>query len=168
MRLRLLAPLVLFLSLTSSSALIAQASLDARLQGEWRGSGTVTGRASQVSMTWERAVGSAFVRLRFRNQMTEGGGRPAEVFEAHGYYRVAGTGAGTGTWLDSRGYILPVQLTMTPDTWVSVWGSSSTEQGRTTYRLTAADTMEVIDEVRVASTGEYREFGRATMARNVR
>ena len=70
----------------------------------------------------------------------EGGGRPAEVFEGHGYYRLASASAteGTGTWIDSRGVIFPVTVTVTADALTSDWGNPSTERGRTVYRL--ADT----------------------------
>jgi hypothetical protein len=145
----------------------ADPAVVSKLLGQWDGQGVVTGRASEITMTWERAVGDAFVRLRFRNAMAAASGRPAEVFEAHGYYRVAaGTaGAATGTWVDARGYILPVQVTLAPDTFTSVWGNSTTEQGRTEYRLTGPDTLEVIDFVRTP-TGEYREFGRSQLRRS--
>jgi ribosomal protein S16 len=139
----------------------------ARLLGTWRGAGIVTGRASEMTMTWERAVGGAFLHLRFRNAMAASATRPAEVFEARGYYRVvaaSGTTAGTGTWIDSRGLILPVRVTVESDALTSDWGGSGTETGRTVYRLTSATTLEVVDSVRTA-TGEYREFGRTTLTR---
>jgi len=138
-----------------------------QLLGEWRGSGVVTGRASEMTMAWSRDVGGAFVHLRFRNAMAEGGGRPAQVFEGRGYYRAAPATAsnGTGTWLDSRGMIFPVAFTLSPDALTSDWGGASTERGRTVYRLTPAGTLEVIDFVRL-SDGQYREFGRAELKRS--
>jgi hypothetical protein len=155
----------------ASSLDSAQAALPPVLQsllGEWRGSGTVTGRASEISMSWSRQVGAAFVQLRFRNQMAAGGSRPAEVFEAHGYYRAASAAApdGDGTWIDSRGFILPVVMALEPDALTSDWGSASTERGRTVYRLTPAGTMDVIDSVRLPD-GSYREFGRSELRRTI-
>jgi len=131
------------------------------LLGEWRGTGVVNGRDSSITMTWDIAVSGAFVRLRFRNDMAPTGTQPAFVFEGHGYYRVSGS-AGTGTWMDARGFILPVRVTLADDAFVSDWGDeSSPERGRTTYRLTGADAVEIVDEVRTAD-GTYREFGRST------
>lgn len=136
----------------------------AALLGEWHGSGVVNTRDSSITMTWDVAVTDAFVRLRFRNDMAPTDTQPAFVFEGHGYYRVSGTG-GTGTWMDTRGYILPVRVTLTDDAFVSEWGDeSSPERGRTTYRLTGADAVEIIDEVRAAD-GTYRVFGRSSYRR---
>jgi hypothetical protein len=137
-----------------------------QLLGEWRGTGVVTGRASEVTMTWSRDVGDAFVHLRFRNAMAEGGGRPAQVFEGRGYYRSASATAmgGAGTWIDSRGFIFPVAFTISADALTSEWGTASTERGRTVYRLTPTGTLEVIDFVRLPD-GQYREFGRTELKR---
>ena len=155
---------VALLGVTQTPA--SEPAVVSKLVGQWHGQGVVTGRASEITMTWERVIGEAFVRLRFRNAMAAVGGRPAEVFEAHGYYRVTAgaTEAATGTWLDGRGYILPVQVTLSPDTFTSQWGNATTEQGRTVYRLTGPDTLEVVDLVRTAA-GEYREFGRSQLRR---
>jgi hypothetical protein len=137
------------------------------LLGEWRGTGVVTGRASDLTMTWSREVGGAFVHLRFRNAMAAGGGRPAEVFEGRGYYRVTTSAAttSTGTWIDSRGLILPVAVTIAADSFTSDWGAAGTEQGRTVYRLIGAGELEVTDFVRAAD-GPYRVFGRSHLRRD--
>lgn len=139
----------------------------AGLLGDWRGTGVVTGRASEMTMTWSRDVGDAFVHLRFRNAMAQDGGRPAQVFEARGYYRAASAIAvdGKGTWVDSRGVIFPIAFTLTADTLTSDWGDASTERGRTVYRLTPSGTLEVIDFVRLPD-GQYREFGRSELRRS--
>lgn len=138
--------------------------LAARIVGEWAGQGVVTGRASEVSMSWSRDVGDAFLHLRFRNSMAAGGTRPAELFEARGYYRFAGTTTGTGTWVDSRGVIFPLVVTVDHDAMVVDWGGDTTERGRTRYQLKDATTLEVVDSVRSAD-GQYREFGRMTLKR---
>ncbi len=136
-----------------------------RLIGDWQGNGTVTGRASAVTMTWSTDLEGTFVHLRFRNAMAPGAGRPAEAFEGRGYYRVTGTGGtGVGTWIDSRGVILPLSVAVTPDSLTTEWGQESTERGRTVYRLSAADTVEILDFVR-GPDGQFREFGRTTLTR---
>lgn len=140
--------------------------LAVQLIGTWSGGGTVTGRASSVTMTWERVIGEAFLRLRFRNAMAASATRPAEVFEAHGYYRVGPSG-GTGTWFDSRGLTLPVAVGLSEDSWTSEWGSETTERGRTVYRLAGTDAIEVVDSVR-APDGRSVEFGRTNLIRQGR
>jgi hypothetical protein len=141
-------------------------SLATALVGEWRGTGVVTGRQSQVSMAWSLDLGGTFLHLRFRNAMAAGGGRPAEVFEGRGYYRLSGSSspAAIGTWIDSRGLILPVTVSFTSDTMTSDWGSASTERGRTVYRLVGDDRLEVTDFVQGAD-GQYRQFGLTAVAR---
>ncbi|HUF47697.1 MAG TPA: hypothetical protein VMM93_07760 [Vicinamibacterales bacterium] len=138
-----------------------------QLMGEWRGQGTVLGRASSITMVWESAVGDAFVRLRFRNEMAAGATQAAAVLEAHGYYRFSGGPMNNrGSWIDSRGVVLPVVVTVADDALTSDWGDAQTEVGRTVYRLVAADTLEVVDSVRQAD-GSYRQFGRSLVTRRV-
>jgi hypothetical protein len=136
-----------------------------RLIGPWAGEGVVLGRAASITMTWEPAVGNAFVRLRFRNEMAETANQPAAVLEAHGYYRFgSGPMNGRGTWIDSRGVVLPVVVTVAGDSLTSDWGDDRTEVGRTVYRLVDAGTLEVVDAVRQPD-GQYREFGRSVLKR---
>jgi hypothetical protein len=90
---------------------------------------------------------------------------PPDVFEAHGYYRVADDGLrGVGTWVDSRGLVLPLVVTIAQDRMTVEWGDDATERGQTVYRLVAGDTLEVIDAVRDKG-GQLREFGRSTLRR---
>jgi hypothetical protein len=161
-----LAPLVVPIAAThaGSPQAATRPAVIAALLGDWRGTGIVNGRKSSLTMTWDVTVADAFIRLRFRNEMAPSGAQPAYVFEGHGYYRVSGSG-GAGTWMDARGLILPVRVSLTDDAFVSDWGdASSLERGRTTYRLTAPDVLEVIDEVQ-ADDGTYREFGRGQYRR---
>jgi hypothetical protein len=137
------------------------------LIGDWRGTGTVTGRAADITMQWSLDLGGAFVHLRFRNVMAADADRPAQLFEGRGYYRIAGGAAataGTGTWIDSRGVIFPVAVTISADGVQSDWGSETTERGRTVYRVTPQGALEVTDFVRAAD-GTYREFGRSELRR---
>lgn len=139
------------------------AALLDRFAGRWRGQGTVTGRSSDVEMTWEPALQRAFVHLMFRNAMTAADGSRT-IFEARGYYRREAAGASTGVWVDSRGLVLPLQTSASPDTLTSDWGGADTERGRTTYRLVDAATLEVVDAV-YGGDGQLREFGRTVLKR---
>jgi hypothetical protein len=134
-----------------------------RLLGTWRGSGTVTGRASQVTMTWDTTLGGAFLQLRFRNEMAASATRPAEVFEGHAFYRLAGKLGTSGTWLDSRGVTFSLTVTATDTTLTGDWEGVK-EAGRTRYHLVADQTLEVTDFVRGAD-GAYKEFGRTSLRR---
>jgi hypothetical protein len=99
--------------------------------------------------------------------MAASASRPAEVFEGHGYYRVTSAPAGgSGTWIDSRGLIMPVRVTISDDSFTSDWGGEGTEAGRTVYRLTGAHALEVVDFVRGAD-GAYKEFGRSQLGRTM-
>jgi hypothetical protein len=71
---------------------------------------------------------------------------------------------GRGTWIDSRGVVLPVVVTVGGDSLTSDWGDDRTEMGRTVYRLVDAGTLEVVDAVRQPD-GQYREFGRSVLKR---
>ena len=137
------------------------------LVGEWSGRGTVTGRASSITMTWSREPGAAFLHLRFRNAMAASASRPEEVFEGRGYYLVRARAPAMGTWIDSRGAIFPVTFTATAETLTSDWGGEGTERGRTVYRVRDGGVLEVIDFVRGAD-GQYKEFGRTVLERRPR
>jgi len=142
---------------------LSPAPVEARLLGDWQGSGLVSGRASSLTMTWSRDPGPRLLHLRFRNEMA--GERGVEVFEGRGYYRLAQQGAdGTGTWIDSRGLILPLTTRTTSDSLTTEWGSEGTERGRTEYRFVEQDRLEVVDWVH-APNGEMREFGRSRLER---
>ncbi|MEQ1756715.1 MAG: hypothetical protein ABL986_00215 [Vicinamibacterales bacterium] len=139
------------------------------LLGDWNGRGTVSGRPATVAMTWSLELAGRFVHLRFRNEMAPTATRPIEVLESHGYYRAASPDAtgGVGTWIDSRGVILPLSLTLSGNTLTSDWGSESTERGRTTYVLLGPDRLEVTDLVRLPD-GQYRPFGQTNLSRTPR
>ncbi len=139
----------------------------ASLIGDWSGSGTVTGRSAVVTMVWSREPGAAFLHLRLRNAMAASASRPAEVFEARGYYVVRPGAPATGTWVDSRGVIFPLSFSVTADSLTADWGAEGTERGRTVYRVRDGGILEVIDSVRGAD-GQYKEFGRTVLEKKPR
>lgn len=135
----------------------------AELAGNWEGAGEVLGMASNQQARWEPALNAAFFRFVFDNRMTAADGKESR-FHAEAFYRVAGDGSVTGTWLDSRGMTLPLAGGLDESgALVVLWGTVETERGRSTYRL-AGDTLEITDEV-VAEDGGWRVFGHTTLKR---
>lgn len=136
----------------------------AELEGRWEGTGTILGQPSRVQMEWTPALDARFVRLTFVSHI---GPEPkARRFEGHAYYQPAGEGRYRATWFDSSGLVRPIAATSTSGTLVAAWGTAETEVGETTYRLTSADWMEVVDRVK-SKDGTWREFGRSTLSRTL-
>lgn len=157
--------MTIVLALGTLAAAAAQPASDpilSRLEGRWSGEGTVLNQPAQIEMEWAWALGGRFLRLTFRNTM--GAAPKTQVFEGHAYYRPAGDGGYRGTWVDNSGAIRPIDARRDGDAIVAQWGTPDTEVGETTYRLLAADRMEVIDRVR-QKDGTWRDFGRTALTR---
>ena len=150
--------LCVLLILLSSILAAAQSSFFERIEGDWMGTGKVNGMESNITMNWRPALAGKHISLTFRNQMKGG-----PLFEANAYYRVGKNGDVSGHWFDSFGYARPVKGTADDDSFTADWGTPETEQGRTVYKLTGPDSMEVTDSVR--SKNGWREFGKAVYTR---
>lgn len=131
--------IALYVAATPPAGVLAapSPSLLDRFIGVWRGDGTLFGEPGAFSMTWERAVDGAFVRLIFQN--------PA--IHAEALYRSENGRTYAGTWADSRGVILPLAAVARDSVLETSWGDADTERGETHYRLLGPDTMEVTDYV---------------------
>jgi hypothetical protein len=133
-----------------------------RWLGEWRGTGTTNGASAQLNLKWERALGERFVRLTLVNDI---GAEPTrQKFEGLAMYWPGAAGRMNGRWFDSQGATHLLDAVLEPDALIAEWGDGTTPRGRSTYRLLAPDTMEVIDEIR-GKNGTWREFGRFRMQR---
>jgi hypothetical protein len=128
----------------------APAILD-HLAGAWEGEGTLFGRPSTFIMTWAPELGGRFLGLSYE---IHGEFR----MSARAHYRIADGPTLRGVWLDSRGEILQLEATATDSDLTTVW-RSDTERGRTVYRRTGGDSLEVCDYVQ-AGDG-WRLFGTA-------
>ena len=149
-----------------SLVLVAQPAADpllSRLAGEWSGTGTVLNQPSKIQMAWRWELGGQFLRLTFRNEM--GTAPKINVFEGHAYYRATGDGQYRGMWFDNAGMFRPLDARRDGDALVSKWGTSDTEEGETTYRLTSDARMEIVDRVK-SKDGTWREFGRSIVSRD--
>ena len=129
-----------------------------RLIGSWEGEGKLFGRPARFSMSWSWTLGQQFVELRFENRLVQEDGTEQKVLEAVALYRVTDDGTLSGTWFDSRGQVVELNAAATADTLSTHW-TADTEEGRTTYRVIDADTVEVEDHV-LGEEG-WRAFGSA-------
>ena len=157
----------LWLALTLTS-LVSASSQDAflsRFEGKWMGSGTVLGQVSQIEAEWDWTLARQFLRLTFRNQM--GSAPKITRFEGQAYYRATADGRYKGMWFDNSGAMRPVDAAHEGEALVSRWGTPDTEEGETTYRLTAGDRLEISDRVK-SKDGTWRTFGESTLTRQPR
>ena len=129
-----------------------------RFAGQWSGTGTVINQPAKISITWTWELGGQFLRLTFRNEM------PKSTFEGHAYYRATGDGRYRGMWFDNSGMFRPLEARRDGDALVSRWGTTESEEGETTYRLTSDSRMEIVDRVK-SKDGTWREFGRSLVTR---
>jgi hypothetical protein len=130
--------------------------------GDWRGPGTNNGAPAQLHLLWERALGARFVRLTLVNDI--GAQPPLQRFEGLAMYWSSTPHRLNGRWFDSQGSAHVLDGVLEADALVSEWGDGTSARGRSTYRLAAADTMEVIDEIK-RPDGTWREFGRYRLTR---
>ena len=130
------------------------------LHGRWSGAGTVQGAPSEATLEVAPALAGRFVELRYA--FVTSGERPVR-FEGRGFYRADGA-AWRGRWFDSTGAIRPLTGTVAGTTLTTQWGDPATEQGRTTYRLAAAGTLQVTDEV-LRRDGRWLVFASHEMSR---
>lgn len=128
------------------------------LIGSWEGEGELFGRPARFSMSWSWTLEQQFVELRFENRLVQEDGSAQKVLEAVALYRVTDDGALSGTWFDSRGQVVELSAAATADALSTHW-TADTEEGRTTYRVIDADTVEVEDHV-LGEEG-WRPFGSA-------
>jgi hypothetical protein len=105
------------------------------LEGRWRGTGTMFGRASEAVLAVRPALNGRFIEFSYQ----------AGQFEGRAFYRPAEDGRWQATWFDSRGITFPIQAVLSGQTLTSDWGSAETERGRTIYRLLPDGRLEVTD-----------------------
>jgi hypothetical protein len=105
------------------------------LEGRWRGTGTMFGRASEAMLEIRPALGGRFMEFSYR----------AGRFEGRAFYRPVADGRWQATWFDNRGISFPIAAVLAGQMLTSDWGSAETERGRTVYRLLPDGRLEVID-----------------------
>jgi hypothetical protein len=116
------------------------------LVGEWRGTGTMFGNASQATLSLRPVLGGRFLELNYR----------AGTFEGRAMYQFVDGGMWRAQWFDNRGMTFPVQGFQIERSLRAEWGSAETEQGRTVYLLGQDGRLRVTDSVR--RDGTWRDF----------
>ena len=144
------------------SSKVIQDDVSSKLIGSWAGEGKAFGRPSRPEMKWESTLNGKFIKLSYRTLIQTPKGD--EVFEGHGYYKSLGAGKYQGNWFDSQGSSHPISAVFANDALTANWGTQQTELGKTIYRLTSPDEMELIDSVQ-KKDGTWQEFGRARLKR---
>ena len=134
----------------------------AALEGEWEGTGTLFGDAAAFTMEWTPVLGGRFMRLRFTNAFVRDGD-VTPVLEAEAFYRLEDDASLAGHWFDTRGVIITLRGVVEDDALVADWSAEGIEDGRTTYRVVDATTVEVTDLVQTPDG--WNEFGRAIYRR---
>ncbi|HKR59689.1 MAG TPA: DUF1579 family protein [Pyrinomonadaceae bacterium] len=147
----------------TAAAPVAPDDVSARLVGAWAGEGKAFGGSSRPEMKWERTLNGKFIKLTYKAEFKSAKGA-VQVFEGHAYYKSLGGGKYQGTWFDSQGSQHPITAVFESDALTANWGTPETELGKTIYRLTANDEMELIDSVR-KKDGTWQEFHRAKLKR---
>ncbi len=132
------------------------------LIGQWKGEGTLFNQEAKFEMNWAWQWNGKFLKLKYTNQVING---QYPKFDVEAYYQLKEAGKYRGYWFDSRGSYVEVgsKLNTETKTFTSVWGSPSTEQGRTVYQLNEDGTMVVKDFV-LRSNG-YELFGKAVYSK---
>ncbi len=123
--------------------------------GEWHGEGHLFGRPAEFKMIWEWELDQRFVRLTYSI-------RGATDMEAIAHYRLCDTEPLVGIWLDTRGEFLELSATVTDAVLETLW-RSPTEEGRTTYERTGADSLQVRDYYHDGN--DWKLFGQARYSR---
>jgi quercetin dioxygenase-like cupin family protein len=114
--------------------------------GFWSGEGTFQGKPVKAEATWAPALDGKFNELSVKIRTSE-----SQSFSGRALY-----GANLqASWSDSTGNAYGVQGKWDGTKLVSTWG----DRGRSTYALTDKGELEIIDEIKGATAGEFKEFG---------
>jgi hypothetical protein len=127
------------------------------LLGQWTCQGGVNGRESSVLMIWEPVLEGRFVRLSWRNSLSDADG--TQRFEGDAYYTIGEPGDLSGAWFDSQGSQHRIEATMSDGVLTAHW-SNDKSAGRTRYTVT--DIGIDVEDAIATKSGEFRIFGRVS------
>jgi hypothetical protein len=131
--------------------------------GEWRGEGTMQGRASKVSLSVGPVLAQTATALHYTVEVAGSDNAPAFRFEGRGTYRVTSDGKVTGQWSDSFGNFHPLTGKVSGQKMIVTWGEARTEVGQSSYELDASGLLRVSDWV--LANGELKPFATASYRR---
>jgi len=136
------------------------ATVFAKLEGQWIGSGELLGRPAEFLMRWEIGT-EGFVRLVFSNAWVSEDGDRMPVLSSEATY-FPGESSALGVWLDNRPQRLTLHAALTDSTLIAEW-TADAEEGRTEYVVRSPEEVIVRDIVYV--DGSERRFADATYRR---
>jgi hypothetical protein len=140
----------------------AAATLD-WMVGDWSGNGKHFGRDSVVTMSVKTVAGGAAYSMDYSVIVSAGGNQPEMRFAAHGVYQRAKGRKWHGRWIDNFGNLHDLFGAIDGQKMTTLWGSPSTEIGRSTYALVDGQ-LRVID-TSLNKDGIFSEFGQSQLVK---
>ena len=153
--------IVLLFLLSIVGSLQAQSNQDFAntILGNWIGNGTLFQQKATFNMTWKNDLNDKFIKLSFENKFYDNSG-VERVMKASAYYNLK---QNKGYWFDTRGMMLPLELEISEQSMVVLWGNELTEKGKTIYSIIDKKHLKVQDFV--FKDNSYLLFGEATYER---
>jgi len=153
--------IVLLFLLSIVGSLQAQSNQDFAntILGNWIGNGALFKQKATFNMTWKNDLNDKFIKLSFENKFYDNSG-VERVIKASAYYNLK---QNKGYWFDTRGMMLPLELEISEQSMVVLWGNELTEKGKTIYSIIDKEHLKVQDFV--FKDNSYLLFGEATYER---
>lgn len=140
----------------------APATLD-WMVGEWSGKGKLFGRDSEVELTVKPVAAGAAYSLDYRIYVAADGDATEMRFAAHGFFQRGKGRKWHGRWVDNFGNLHDISGTLDAQAMTTLWGSPSTEIGRSSYSI-AGGKLQIVDWA-LAKDGNFSEFARSQLNR---
>lgn len=134
-----------------------------QLMGVWSGSGKSNGLAAAATQTWSSELGNRFLKLESRMKLQMPDGKISR-FEGDAYYPAKLPCPCKATWFDTNGDVYEIRAEESEGKLIAEWGPPGEVKGRTEYRLTSPQTLEVTDWFKTKD-GTWREFARLSFQR---
>lgn len=138
----------------------APVSLD-WLTGDWIGEGITFGRPSRVTLSLRPIFGGRTMMMDYAVSVVAKDNIPALNFAAHAYYKVGKGKTWDGRWIDNFDNFHNLSGMIKDTSMATLWGSPSTEIGRTTYTR-VGDTLSITDKS-LTPAGNFDVFATYTL-----
>lgn len=136
--------------------------------GKWQAKGAAFGAPSTSDMQWiDSELGGRFLRLDYQiNRVTPKGPQP--IFVGIAYYQKPTATKSLNQeikafWADTNGNLHPVSASVEGNALIALWGTPTTEQGRTRYQIIDQNTVEVTDWVKTPEG--WQQFNQTAFSR---
>ncbi|MEQ1550172.1 hypothetical protein [Sphingorhabdus sp.] len=145
---------------TTPAESAAPATLD-WMVGEWSGKGKLFGRNSEVELTVRPVAAGAAYSLDYRIYVAADGDATELRFAAHGFFQRGKGRKWHGRWVDNFGNLHDISGTLDAQAMTTVWGSPSTEIGRSSYSIVGGQ-LQIVDWA-LGKEGSFNEFARSKL-----